>query len=86
MIILLFLLIYSICSWFHVQEHVEDWIGLRYCTNMPLLLFSLPLYSSQPGPLLFPVGYMDQPTGLLHIHLWGRLCGRQGEEVIQITS
>ena len=24
-----------------------------------------------------PVGYMDQPKGLLHIYLWRRLCGRQ---------
>ena len=28
-----------------------------------------------------PVGYMDQPTGLLHIYLWRRLCGRSAEEV-----
>ena len=33
-----------------------------------------------------PVGYMDQPTGLLHIYLWRRLCGRQGKEVFQITA
>ena len=28
--------------------------------------------------IVLPVGYMDQPTGLLHIYLWRRLCGRQG--------
>ena len=36
--------------------------------------------------IVLSVGYMDQPTGLLHIYLWRRLCGRQGEEVIWITS
>ena len=35
---------------------------------------------------VLPVGYMDQPTGLLHVYLWRRLCGRSGEDVIQITS
>ena len=27
--------------------------------------------------IVLPVVYMDQPTGLLHIYLWRRLCGRQ---------
>ena len=34
--------------------------------------------------IVLPVGYMDQPTGLLHIYLWRRLCGRSAKEVIQI--
>ena len=36
--------------------------------------------------IVLPVGYMDQPTGLLHIYPWRRLWGRSREEVIQITS
>ena len=36
--------------------------------------------------IVLPVGYMDQPTGLLHIYLWRRLCGRQRRRFIQITS
>ena len=44
--------------------------------------------------IVLPVGYMDQPTGLLPIYLRRRLCGRQGrrlfrqppQEVIWITS
>ena len=36
--------------------------------------------------IVLPVGYMDQPTGLLNINLWRKLCGKSGEEVIQITS
>ena len=31
--------------------------------------------------IVLPVGYMGQPTGLLHTYLWRRLCGRSGEEV-----
>ena len=36
--------------------------------------------------IVLPVGYRGQPTGLLHIYLWRRLCGRSAEEVIWITS
>ena len=28
--------------------------------------------------IVLPVGYMDQPTGLLQIYLWRRLSGRSG--------
>ena len=36
--------------------------------------------------IVLPVGYVNQPTGLLHIYLWRRLCGRQRRRFIQITS
>ena len=32
-----------------------------------------------PDPIVLPVGYMDQPTGLLHIYLWRYyVAGREG--------
>ena len=35
--------------------------------------------------IVLPVGYMGQPTGLLHIglYLWRRLCGRQGSRLFR---
>ena len=36
------------------------------------------------GPsIVLPVGHMDQPTGLLKIYLWRRLCGRQGRRLFR---
>ena len=46
-------------------------------TGFPLIL--LPAGTS----IVLPVGYMDQPTGRLHISLWRRLCGRQGRRLFK---
>ena len=67
----------------------------RLCPNL-LILVGLPSLILLPAgtSIVLPVGYMDQPSCLLHMYLWRRLCGRQGrwlfrtplQEVIWITS
>ena len=53
-----------------------------------LILVGLPSLILLPAgtSIVLPVGYMNQPTGLLHIYLYRRLYGRQRRRFIQITS
>ena len=64
----------------HLKGHK---IELGYLVNTIVLcdFILLPTGTS----IVLPVSYMGQPTGLLHIYLWRRLCGKSTGEVILIT-
>ena len=56
------------------------WRGLR-CNSEDNLKIVMIILLPAGTSIVLPVGYMDQPTGLLHIYLWRRLCGRQGRRL-----
>ena len=56
------------------------WGGLR-CNSEDNLRIVMIILLPAGTSIVLPVGYMDQPTGLLHIYLWRRLCGRQGRSL-----
>ena len=60
----------------HLKGHK---IELGYLVNKIVLcdFILLPTGTS----IVLPVSYMGQPTGLLHIYLWRRLCGKSTGEV-----
>ena len=69
----------SVCTLrrYDVKYSVRTLTGLKEQCIYTFIL--LPAGTS----IVLPVGYMDQPTGLLHISLWRRLCGRKGRRLFR---
>ena len=70
--------LYLVCSksykgsWMYTMTHGTPTVTLTTVIHLPA-----------GTSIVHPVGYMDQPTGLLHVYLWRRLCGRQGRRLFR---